>query len=59
MDGERDNQESQLVSDKERENVRDIAHDMIVGFEWHRTNEGEAFWTDIYNRLLRIAEKGK
>jgi hypothetical protein len=47
------------TSKETRDNAEKLANLLAEGFLWEATKEGDNFWGDIYNRLMRIAEKGR
>ena len=41
-----------------KELVRNLASDLFSAFSWENTKEGYYYWSDVYNKLRRIAEEG-
>ena len=40
---------------KERDNALKLAHDLMSAFAWDATKQGNAYWIEVYNNLLKIA----
>ena len=38
--------------------IRILAEDLHGAFVWGNTKEGHNYWSDVYNKLRRIAEEG-
>ena len=39
----------------ERNNARKLAHDLMNGFSWDTTKQGNNYWFQVYFNLLKIA----
>jgi hypothetical protein len=50
------NSDSNNMQNKAR--VGKLASDMGHAFMWGSTEEGHNYWSDVYNRLRRIAQEG-
>lgn len=44
---------------KNYDRIYKIASDLSELVIWKTTEEGQNFWVDVYNKLRRIADKGK
>ena len=47
-----------MIDKIDRENARDLAKSLVVGFTWGDTKDGRFYWEDVVNRLMRIANEG-
>jgi predicted CopG family antitoxin len=45
------------ISDVNRIKIAQIAYDLSILFKWDSTKEGGEYWTDVYNRLTKLAKE--
>lgn len=44
------------LNDEEREQAKIAANAILSGFRWIHSPEGEAFWSNVYDRLKVMAQ---
>ena len=49
---------TRMMTSSDRDNAMKAA-DAVFNFRWATTRDGHRFWSDVYFRLLRIAEEGR
>ena len=47
-----------MIDKIDRENARNLAKSLVVGFSWRDTKDGLFYWEDVVYRLFRIANEG-
>lgn len=48
-------EKTELEAKVERNNARKLAHDLMNGFSWDATKQGNNYWFQVYFNLLKIA----
>lgn len=48
-----------MLSKEQKARAGKLSMDLLAAFPWKDTAEGEDYWEDIHNRLLRISEEGQ
>ena len=41
-----------------RKCAKELAFDLKCAFAWDNTKDGDAFWRDVYTRLVRLSKEG-
>ena len=47
-----------MIDKIDRENARNLAKSLFLGFVWDDTKDGQNYWEDVLIRLMRIANEG-
>ena len=47
-----------MIDKIDRENARNLAKSLVIGFIWADTKDGHNYWEDVLIRLTRIVNEG-